>query len=233
MPRKNSRSDFTKQQFYLIYNSSDPIIGSFKSANDYQYFLRLLNYYLTPNPIEANAIFYAKTRLPSQDFSRKVKLLAYCLLPNSYYLLYEQNVAKSLPSLMQLTLTNYSSYYHQIHGYTGPIFSGNYRTQPIGPADDQLLAKVSRSIHLRATQASPNNQLDFNYRFSNLSAILRGYKDSWISYDRLLEVIDTNPTRYHQYLQEITTEPERLSIYLTSWQNYLFPGKRRPTQELI
>ncbi|MBP6005624.1 hypothetical protein KA531_01840 [Candidatus Saccharibacteria bacterium] len=232
MPRKNSRNKFDKTQFYLIYNNSDPIIGSFKRPRDYQYFLRLLNYYLTSNQIEANAIFYQKTRLPKNDFSKTIRLLSYCLLPNSYYLLFEQKVAKQIPKLMQLILTNYSQYYHQQYSYTGKIFTGSYRTEAINQNDDLLLAKVSRFIHLKSNLDS-NNKLDVTYPYSDLLALLRGYKDSWISYDRLLEVIDTNSANYYQYLFEIASNPQGLSSYLENWHNYLFPGKRRVAQELI
>jgi len=79
----------------------------FDDAEDYEYFLELLEIVTK---------------------REKVEIHAYCLMPNHFHLLLIPQEEKSLSRLMQWVMTSHVRYYHKKNKTSGHIWQGRYKS---------------------------------------------------------------------------------------------------------
>ena len=92
---------------YHIINRGNMKMQVFDDAEDYEYFLDLLE--------------IATKR-------EKVEIHAYCLMPNHFHLLLVPKEEKSLSRLMQWVMTSHVRYYHKNNKTSGHIWQGRYKS---------------------------------------------------------------------------------------------------------
>lgn len=92
---------------YHVINRGNMRMQVFDDAEDYAYFLKLL-----------------------QDGLKReaVELHAYCLMPNHFHLLLVPLVEGSLSRLMQWVMTSHVRYYHRKNKTSGHIWQGRYKS---------------------------------------------------------------------------------------------------------
>ncbi|HUW22370.1 MAG TPA: transposase, partial [Candidatus Bathyarchaeia archaeon] len=134
---------FVNDHFYHIYNRGVEKRTIFKNKKDYDTFLEILTYYLTPDKKWPPEIF---SRKPQVKTSQSVTLLCFCLMPNHFHFLIKQKRKKGISSLMHALLTTYSMYFNYKYERVGSLFQGRFKAKLVDK-DDYLL-HLSRYIHL-------------------------------------------------------------------------------------
>ncbi len=93
-------------------------------------------------------------RRPAGDANRhktealmgEVQLLAYCLMPNYFHLLFYQVSEDGVTKFMRRLATAYSMYFNNRYNRVGALFQGRFRARLL--PTDQYVGHVSRYIHL-------------------------------------------------------------------------------------
>jgi putative transposase len=140
MPSRNSIKEFIPEAYYHVYNRGVEKRVIFLDDQDYTVFLGLLKKYLTgQNTSKSN-------RHKFENLGGQVKLLAYCLMPNHFHLLFYQLSEDAITKLMRRVITGYAMYFNDRYGRVGSLFQGRYKASQI--TADAYLHHISRYIHL-------------------------------------------------------------------------------------
>ncbi len=196
MPRRNVIRQDGQDVFYHVYARGVSRRRIFIDEEDYLYFLKLLERYLSPEEARNSyGVHYP-------NFYNKVDLLAFCLMPNHFHMLVYQRQVQMLTSLMRSLMTSYSRYFNSRHKHTGPLFESRFRASAI--IDDSYLEHISRYIHL-----NPKHWQDYEY--SSLPYYTQRVEVSWIRPERILEMFKT-PAEYIQFVADYQENKKMMDI---------------------
>jgi putative transposase len=160
MPAKNSRKNYVEQGYYHIYNRGVEKRTIFQDPQDYSVFLSYLKNYLSPKNEESlrNKLIGRKISSLERDttwklirmnnFSEKISLLAYCLMPNHFHLFIKQSAADSIDNFMNCLGTRYTMYFNRKYDRVGTLYEGAYKAVLV-VTDEQFL-HLTRYIHKQA-----------------------------------------------------------------------------------
>jgi len=141
----NRRMQFLTGEMYHLYNRGNRKAEVFHERGDYPYFLRQLRDYLQEYP---------------------VKLIAYCLMPNHYHLLTQQDGDGAISEMMQAFGTSLGKTYNKKYNTVGSLFQGKFRDEHVG--DMGYLRYLARYFHRNPVQAklcrAPEDWEFSNYR---------------------------------------------------------------------
>src|SRR5690606_22360993 len=129
MPSKNTVKEFTKEQYYHVYNRGVEKRAIFLDDEDYTVFLGLIKKYLTGKTDQK------KHRHAFDSLSGEVQLIAYCLMPNHFHLLLYQKSDDGITKLMRRLTTAYAMYFNNKYNRIGRLFQGTYKAAHVN-ADD-------------------------------------------------------------------------------------------------
>lgn len=198
MPRRHAQKDYVEESYYHIFNRGVNKTEIFRDALDYRYFIRLLNFYLSPYTREAQGIFRNRLwRSPEHDLSEAVQLVVYCLMPNHYHLIIKQIPANGLTKLMKCVIASYARYFNNRYGRTGHLFEGPCQARNI--ADDSDLISTSAYVHRNPKDVTRDI---INYPYSNLKDIYHQLANSWTNPQLLLHYFDYDEQAYVDYVCE-------------------------------
>ncbi|MBI2010298.1 MAG: transposase [Candidatus Chisholmbacteria bacterium] len=117
--------------------------------------------------------FKGMARQP-KNYHEKIKLLAYCLMPNHFHLLIQQTDSEVIAEFMQSLTTRYTMYFNKRHKRVGALFQGAYRAVLI--QEDAYLLHLSRYIH-----RNPSEYVDdISKGYSSYADYLGLRQTSWI-----------------------------------------------------
>ncbi|OGE10137.1 hypothetical protein A3A60_00535 [Candidatus Curtissbacteria bacterium RIFCSPLOWO2_01_FULL_42_26] len=161
MPAKNSIKIFLENGYYHAYNRGAGKTEIFLDDQDYQVFLHYLEKYLD--------------KASENSLAKKVKLLAYCLMPNHFHLFVQQLSRDGLTIFMRSLCTSYVMYYNKKHQRSGTLFQGIYKAALV--ESEPYFLHLSRYIHL-----NPSTITDdwIKYPYSSYDAYLGKKQISWI-----------------------------------------------------
>ena len=108
---------------YHVINRGNGRVTVFHKPQDYEAFLSLL--------VEA------KKR-------HRVKLFAFCLMPNHFHLVIEPEHSTALSNFMQWLLTSHVRRYHKHYGSSGHVWQGRFKSFPV--QRDEHLITVLRYV---------------------------------------------------------------------------------------
>lgn len=149
---RNLSSDFC----YHIYNRCVPELSEiFLSDYDHRRFLNTLLFYLYRNPLSfsqhqdlSKSPGFLDLRGLGNPRERRVKLLAYVIMPNHYHLLIRPVDPAEVSRFVSDVANSYVRYFNTRGGRTGPLFQGKFKSKEI--TDESSLLQVSRYIHLKS-----------------------------------------------------------------------------------
>lgn len=185
MQRNRERyKTFIEDTYYHVYNRGVEKRIIFDDDRDREVFLNLLKRYVSPD--------VARDPLgrPYNNYAQDVELLAYCLMPNHFHLLFYLRHTDGIKLLMHDVSTAYSRYYNDKHDRVGPLFQSRYKASAI--LDESYLLHISRYIHL-----NPHNWRESTW--SSLSYWLGRQRAKWIHPERLL---DATPQSYLHFMKD-------------------------------
>ena len=193
MPSKNILKQYLENGYYHIYNRGVEKRVIFQDSQDYKVFLSYLKDYLTPidkislRKTLLNTFYNRKDKIIKKiamnNFSNRISLLAYCLMPNHFHLLIKQKNERGIENFMKSLGTRYVMYFNKRNKRTGGLFQGRYKAVLID-SDEQLL-ELSRYIH---TNPKPyKGRIFLEYPYSSIHAYLGKWKAEWLKPEEILD----------------------------------------------
>lgn len=89
--------------------------------------------------------YYSFTKLLTESLEQfKVKMFAYCLMPNHFHMLVEPDKGEDLSKFMQWLTTCHVRRYHQHYGTSGHVWQGRYKSFIV--QNDVHLLTVARYV---------------------------------------------------------------------------------------
>jgi putative transposase len=192
MPARNVTKQYQEDAYYHIYNRGVEKRVIFKDDQDYKMFLSFLKRHLSrqTEPNGRNQVY--------ESYAGRVELLAYCLMPNHYHLLfYLNNDTKAITELMRKVAGTYTSYFNRRYNRVGYLFQGTYKASQID--NDAYLLHISRYIHR-------NPEDYYNWPYSSLQYYIGDWKSDWVIPDRIYKLYEWGT--YEAFLNEYNPTPE-------------------------
>jgi len=186
MPQKNTLKEYAPDSYYHIYFRGANKQRVFLGDKDFSYFIGLFERYLSGVKRLSSA------GLPYPEYSREIKLLAYCLMPNHVHMLvYQAENPDALRRFMSSMLTSYSKYFNQKYYHLGPVFESRYKGKRV--ENEAYRSHISRYIHM-----NPYRWLV--YKYSSLPFMFSD-SPSWLTSD-LIERDFQSKEEYMAFLRE-------------------------------
>ncbi len=176
MPARNVIKQYGEREYYHVYNRGVNKQNIFLEADDYWYFLSLMKRHLSP---EISTDKYGR-KVP--DYSDKIELSAFCLMPNHYHMLVYLHEPDGLALMMRSVMTAYVMYFNKKYKRVGGLFQGVFLASLI--TSDYYLWHVSRYIHLNPIDIGE----DFtSYPYSSIDYYKGDKQAKWLHEERLVE----------------------------------------------
>lgn len=196
MPVKNIYKPDVPESFYHVYFRGGNRSRIFRDAGDYEMMLHLFARYLSLQEIKNSA------GVSYPNYSFKLELLAFCLMPNHVHLLVYQRQQGAMPEFMRSLLTSYSMYFNQKYKRSGPLFESRYKASMI--SDDSYPEHITRYIHL-----NPKGWEEYEY--SSLPYYLHQVTDDWVKPERILNLF-SGSEEYLEFVQDYVKNKELMDI---------------------
>lgn len=206
MPAKNTIKQFVKDGYYHIYNRGVEKRKIFMDKQDYLVCLSYLKTYLMPKDVKNLQAIIADPKikwgekdkilklLRMNNFSQKLDLLAYCLMPNHFHFLVKQTDEAVIDNFMNSLFTRYSMYFNRKYHRVGRLFQGVYKAVLVN-TDEQLL-HLSRYIHRNPVSILQGDALQ-KYPYSSYGAYLKLSNFEWVKSEMILSRF--SPSQFNSY----------------------------------
>lgn len=196
MPAKNSQKLYIKDGYYHLYNRGVEKRILFEDDQDIGVFLSYFKEYLLPkdevalrqrlgnsstSPQEKDKILKI---LRLNNFSDKISLLCYTLMPNHFHFLVKQYQENAIDVFMNSLGTRYSMYFNRKYKRVGPLYQGVYKAVLI-ETDEQLL-HLSRYIHLNPLSSQGVALQELSQQPSSYAEYLGIRKTTWVHPEEIL-----------------------------------------------
>ena len=141
---------FAADECYHVFNRGNGKMDIFRDAQDYLNFLHRLCV-LLELPRGAlgmgSELAAAKLRLRLNSFDADTfSLICYCIMPNHFHLLIQQNSDIPISKLILRLATSYSMYFNAKYGHVGHVFQDRFKAVHV--TGDNYLRHLSAYIHL-------------------------------------------------------------------------------------
>lgn len=220
MPARNVIKPYLENGFYHIYNRGVEKRDIFQDEQDYRVFLSYLKEYLGSRDEDdlrktlESAPWRKRDkilkRLRRNNFSNKINLLAYCLVPNHFHLLIKQKDERGIERFMRSLGTRYVGYFNKRYKRVGGLFQDAYKAV-IVETDEQLL-HLSRYIHRNAPSYQGVSLLDLlEYPYSSMGAYLGKWQAEWLKPKEILDFFSKTNKKlsYKAFVLEEDLEREK------------------------
>jgi putative transposase len=203
-------------EIYHIFNRGTEKRSIFLNQKDYERFLVNLIFFNTQQKPTNNLSRYnlelAYQKIPKDPL---VKIHAFSLLPNHFYMIVEQLVDGGLSRFLHKSEMGYSQYFNKFHSRSGNLFQGAYKIIHID--NDSYRLYLPLYIHLNALELL-DSEKDWKEKGiknkTNAINFLKNYK--WSS---LIEYLKIQPMPFitRDILDELYKNPEEWESALKDW----------------
>ena len=183
MPAKNALKTYVENSYYHLYNRGVNKGIIFVDEEDYKTFLFYLKIYLSPINLQGESLKVAPSHT-LKNYSERVKLHAYCLMPNHFHLLVFQKNPEDINFFMRSLASKYSMYFNHKHKRVGPLFQGVYKGVLID-SEEQLLY-LTKYIHRNPLGILPSGRVLEGYKYSSYGNYLNLFNQDWVNKEDIL-----------------------------------------------
>jgi len=155
----------------------------------------------------------------------KLRIAAYCLLPNHYHLLVQTprgNLSRCLRHIDGV----YTQRFNRRHGLDGPLFRGRFKSILV-EADSYLLPLV-RYIHRNPVRAGLTEKPEGYQWSSHRTYLAKGRGESWLCKDFILSLFSTKREEgVRAYRRFVSSEDEEKTLGILEgkkWPSFLGSG---------
>lgn len=152
---KRDYKEFGTGEWYHIFTRGNDKMNVFRDHQDYEVFLNRLSRVLgldaglsqsTGHGQGAPLTSTVRERIRVMPFERGAfTICAYCLMPNHFHFLIQQNSKIPISKLFLKVLTSYSMYFNRKYNHVGHVFQDRFKAVHI--EDNTQLLHVSAYIH--------------------------------------------------------------------------------------
>lgn len=193
MPGRNIIKYYDTESFYHVYNRGVNKRKIFCDDEDNAVFLHLLKRTLDPGRVtDASGRQYVY-------YGDQAELLAFCLMPNHFHLLWFQHDMEAITRIMRSVITAYVMYFNKKYARVGPLFQQRFRAVPI--IEDSQLQHISRYIHLNPRQYT-------SWQWSSLPYYEGKASAPWVQPSKILELFDS-VADYMAFLEDYQKDKSR------------------------
>lgn len=161
------KSIFRNSSYYYLCNKCLDRRLLFRENEDYLYFIYLLYYFNRPAAVELRHLNLDFSNRKTSHFRLKdsaplpyVKIIGFCLLPDSFSLIVKQLASNGISNFMQKLGTGYSLHYNKKYERSGPIFCGSFKSIYL---DKSVIDKALIFIHLLPSRLFTHSSLKNRY----------------------------------------------------------------------
>lgn len=176
---------FATDSLYHIYNRGVEKRTVFLEDGDYFRFIHDL--YEFNDEVPAENLYYKRLALQSHEieshkFKRKplINIFSFCLMPNHFHLLVEQQCENGIIKFMQKLGIGYTMYFNKKYERVGGLFQGAFKAKLL--TDDAHFLYMPHYIHLNSLELLAPGWKEKNEKIDTKEALefLENYK--WSSY---------------------------------------------------
>lgn len=144
MPSRNVVREDAADNYYHVYARGASRQAIFLDDQDHIVFLAMLKRHLSAKPAKDD-----KGR-EYYNFKDELDLLAFCLMPNHFHLMFFQRQESAISRLMQGVMSAYVGYFNNKYSRSGPLLESRYKSALV--SEEPHLMHISRYIHLNPSQ---------------------------------------------------------------------------------
>lgn len=142
MPRRGVF--FANGEYYHVFNRGVAKMPIFLRKRDYIRFIQGMEYY-NQTPL-LRSFSQLKLNAPHLKTSQLVTIISFCLMPNHFHLLLQQDMEDGIIDFLKRHINSYVKYFNLKNERVGPLFQGNFKAVHV--EDTEQLLQVDRYIHL-------------------------------------------------------------------------------------
>lgn len=220
--------EFDKRYCYHIYNRGIDGRTTFDTLRDYQRFLEVIDFYhhdqdirfITYQKMSEQKRLYYNKRHPTGAKTRRVKLLAWCLMPNHFHFVLRPARWDGVTKFMSNIANSHTKYFNLKYERNGNLFQSAFKDKAI--RSDPSLMQVIRYVHLNpvfSSKTNPGKTLDpAKYPFSSYGEWLRmgethptGVLIDWDSVKEWVKYIG-GVEKYQEFVESKIEYPPEMGI---------------------
>lgn len=211
---------FEKNGIYHIYNRGVGKMKIFENEKDFKVFLYRLKENLLPEKKEPENIIlrkkvYKRKLLPPNSFN----LICYCLMPNHFHLLIQQNTDLPLSKLISKVCTGYSMYFNKKHDRVGVLFQDAFKAVRI--ENNEQLLWTSLYVHENPQKSGLVKNLK-DYEWSSFLDYMEPNRNTLCKKDILLDQFNSTES-YLKYFKN-PEENKEAQNQMISFQDLFIDG---------
>ena len=156
---------------------------------------------------EADDLYFLKL-LKTSSTKFGLKIFAFALMPNHVHLLLqitEENLSKAMKHIFE----RYAAYYNKKYQRKGHVFYGRFWSSLC--SDDEYFLSASVYIHLNPLKAGLCQQF-CDYRWTSVHLYLNSPKESFVTCDPLLSLLDSDVAQARRLYVELLTNVSEQKI---------------------
>ena len=201
MPAKNALKEYHENGYYHLYNRGVNKGLVFSDDQDYKTFLYYLKVYLCSEELQVEYLkLYPSRKL--KNYCERLKLLAYCLIPNHFHLLVWQKDAEAINYFMRSLTVKYAMYFNKKYKRIGPLFQGVYKAVRV--ENESQLIYLSKYIHRNPIVLTSGRVLEV-YKYSSYQNYLGLFGQEWVKRDEILDYFSKTKlaNSYKSFVEEM------------------------------
>ena len=200
MPAKNSLKEYHENGYYHLYNRGVNKGLIFSDEQDYKTFLYYLKLYLCSEKLQVEYLkLYPSRKL--KNYCDRLKLLAYCLMPNHFHLLVWQKDQDAINYFMRSLTVKYAMYFNKKYKRIGPLFQGVYKAVLV--ENEPQLIYLSKYIHRNPLKLTTSRVPEV-YPYSSYQNYLGMFDQEWVSRGEILDLFSKSKfsSSYKAFVEE-------------------------------
>ncbi|MBU0646548.1 transposase [Patescibacteria group bacterium] len=188
------RMEFYNGQYCHIYNRGVDKRIIFDDKNDYQRFLKGMAVFNQINRKATCTLTRNNGYNKNTCRTKLVNIRCYCLMPNHFHILLQQNSDNGISHFFQRLGNGYTKYFNLKHKRTGRLFEGPYKIKQV--TNERQLIYLTKYIHCNPLKLinKPHTNWD------QINQFLRDYP--WSSYADFLNSSGANNIVDPKWLDE-------------------------------
>jgi putative transposase len=201
MPAKNALKEYHENGYYHLYNRGVNKGLIFSDDKDYKMFLYYLKVYLCSTDLQVEYLKVSPSR-KLKNYCSRLKLLAYCLMPNHFHLLVWQKDPEAINYFMRSLTVKYAMYFNRRHKRTGPLFQGVYKAVLV--ENEPQLIYLTKYIH-RNPLKLPSSRVLEGYKYSSYQNYLSMFNQDWVKTKDILDYFSKTKVAnsYRSFVEEV------------------------------
>lgn len=159
-----------------VFNRSIADFRIFNIPADYKRFILAMDFYRykDENKTSLSNVIYFNKDLPFDKSKRFIKIISYCIMPNHYHIIVDDNDSGMLSKYMSNLENSYTRYFNLAHKRKGPLWESRYKKVPV--TKNEHFIHLTRYIHLNPVTAYICSKPE-DYKYSSYKEFLSGQEN--------------------------------------------------------